>query len=153
MIKNINLAIKINSYLKQLAGWRRWVVLGSLGMMAALALPPLYLLPFLIPAFTGFFLIIEGSRGSGFSITSLKDGWWFGFGFFIAGLYWIGFSFFVDACFFYTKLPLMQHAKPTPGPTPIPSTRNSRFFFLLSSSLDQMTTYAMTAARWLQWNC
>ena len=56
MIKNINLAIKINSYLKQLAGWRRWVVLGSLGMMAALALPPLYLLPFLIPAFTGFFV-------------------------------------------------------------------------------------------------
>jgi apolipoprotein N-acyltransferase len=97
MIKNQNLAIKIKVYLNQLVGWRRWFIIGSLGMMAALALPPLYLLPFLIPAFTCLFWIIEGNRSSGFSIISFIDGWWFGLGFFTAGLYWISFSFFVDA--------------------------------------------------------
>ena len=42
-----------------LDGWRRWAALGSLGVMAALALPPLYLLPLLIPAFSGLLWVLE----------------------------------------------------------------------------------------------
>ncbi|NJM35605.1 MAG: hypothetical protein HC850_13925, partial [Rhodomicrobium sp.] len=34
------------------------------------------------------------------------SGWWFGFGFFAAGLYWIGFAFFVEADKFAALLPL-----------------------------------------------
>lgn len=97
MTGQIILAIKIKAYLKRLVGWRRWLVLFTLGLMAALALPPLYLLPFLIPAFSCLFWLLEGNSSSHPPIEGLKDGWWFGFGFFIAGLYWIGFSFFVDA--------------------------------------------------------
>jgi len=77
-----------------LDGWRRWAALGSLGVMAALALPPLYLLPLLIPAFSGLLWVLEDAPSSG---QAFADGWWFGFGFSAAGLYWIGFSFFVDA--------------------------------------------------------
>ena len=97
MTENIILAIKIKSYLQRLVGWRRCAVLIALGVMAALALPPLYLLPFLIPAFSCLFWVLERNFGSGYSISSFVDGWWFGFGFFTAGLYWIGLSFFVDA--------------------------------------------------------
>ncbi|MBT3306148.1 MAG: apolipoprotein N-acyltransferase [Alphaproteobacteria bacterium] len=80
--------------LSALAGWRRWVVLSALGVMAALALPPLYLLPLLIPAFSGLLWAVEDSPGPK---AAFADGWWFGFGFSAAGLYWVGLSFFVDA--------------------------------------------------------
>ena len=86
--------------LTRLAGWRRWAALGALGVMAALALPPLFLLPLLIPAFSGLLWTIEDSAAPGSTGRAFADGWWFGFGFSAAGLYWIGFSFFVDAAQF-----------------------------------------------------
>jgi len=97
MIKKLASVNTIKGRLKRLVGWRRWLTLGTLGMMAALALPPLYLLPFLIPAFSCLLWIIKDNSGSGFSFAAFRDGWWFGFGFSVAGLYWIGFAFFVDA--------------------------------------------------------
>ena len=87
-------AVAFKHRLTRLAGWRRMAVLGALGVMAALALPPLYLLPLLIPAFSGLLWVLEDDPASG---RAFADGWWFGFGFSVAGLYWIGFSFFVDA--------------------------------------------------------
>lgn len=87
-------AIALRRRLAALTGWRRWTVFGILGVLAALALPPLYLLPFLIPAFGGLLWAVEDSPGPG---RALADGWWFGFGLSVAGLYWVGFSFFVDA--------------------------------------------------------
>ncbi len=77
-----------------LTGWRRMAILGALGVMAALALPPWHLLPLLIPAFSGLLWVIEDGSAPG---RAFADGWWFGFGFSSAGLYWIGVSFFVDA--------------------------------------------------------
>ena len=38
--------------------------------------------------------LIEGSRSWW---QAFRDGWWFGFGHFIAGFYWIGLSLLVDA--------------------------------------------------------
>ena len=96
MSRKLNSLINIKHKLNLLTGWRRWAVLSILGVMAALALPPLYLLPFLIPAFSGLLWAIEDNHCSGFSLAAFADGWWFGFGFSIAGLYWIGFSFLVD---------------------------------------------------------
>ena len=87
-------AVALKGRLTRLAGWRRMAALGALGVMAALALPPLYLLPLLIPAFSGLLWVLEDAPASGYAFA---DGWWFGFGFSTAGLYWIGFSFFVDA--------------------------------------------------------
>ena len=34
-----------------------------------------------------------------------STGWWFGFGYFLAGLYWVGFAFLVDAKTFGWLLP------------------------------------------------
>ncbi len=64
----------------------------ALGALSALALPPFYLLPLLIPSFSGLYLLIRDSRGC----QAFLDGWWWGFGFFTAGLYWICISLYVE---------------------------------------------------------
>ena len=84
----------IRGRLAGLIGWRRAAALGGLGVMAAMALPPVYFLVLLVPAFTGLLWIVEESPGVARSFFS---GWWFGFGFSAAGLSWIGSAFFVDA--------------------------------------------------------
>ncbi len=83
-------------------GWRRRGLVLLLGLCAALALPPLYLVFFLIPAFSGLVLLIENapSRKAAFGA-----GWWFGFGFYTAGLYWIGNAMLVDAARFGWMIP------------------------------------------------
>ena len=44
---------------------------------------------------------------SGAGLTgAAATGWWFGFGYFLAGLYWIGFAFLVDAPTFGWLLPI-----------------------------------------------
>ena len=77
-----------------LMGWRRAAVLGAFGVMAAMALPPVYFLVLLIPAFTGLLWTVEESPGMA---RSFSGGWWFGFGYTAAGLSWIGSAFFIDA--------------------------------------------------------
>lgn len=77
-----------------LGGWRRPALLGGLGVLAALALPPVYALPFLIPAFSGLLWSVEECSTPA---KAFAAGWWFGFGHSAAGLSWIGFAFLVDA--------------------------------------------------------
>ena len=110
------------SRIEQLRGWvvslERWprrVAALLLGVVTALAFPPLYILPLLIPGFVGLAWLIEGSSPSGrlqrtkltknASRSAFAVGWWFGVGFFAAGLYWVSFSFFVDAATFAWMAP------------------------------------------------
>jgi apolipoprotein N-acyltransferase len=79
--------------LGDLAGWRRWLVAFILGFVAALALPPFYALPLLVPAFTGLMWLIESSRSMR---SAFAAGWWFGLGHFVLGLYWIANALLVD---------------------------------------------------------
>ena len=37
--------------------------------------------------------------------SAAATGWWFGFGYFLAGLYWVGYAFLVDAPTFGWLLP------------------------------------------------
>ncbi len=76
-----------------LDGWRRWGLAFVLGALAALALPPVYFLPLLVPAFCGLFWLTEGSPGFR---SAAGVGWWFGFGHFLVGLYWVAIAFFTD---------------------------------------------------------
>ena len=39
-------------------------------------------------------------------IGAAVTGWWFGFGYFLAGLYWVGYAFLVDAPTFGWLLPI-----------------------------------------------
>jgi apolipoprotein N-acyltransferase len=51
--------------------------------------------------------LIDGIGGRGWSALAAAAaiGWWFGFGYFLAGLYWLGYAFLVDAQTFGWLLP------------------------------------------------
>ena len=74
----------------------------GLGLLAALALPPLYLVPLLWPAFTGLVWLLDAAgRGR----RALAVGWCFGFGYYLAGLFWVGSAVLVVAEQFWWFLP------------------------------------------------
>lgn len=77
-----------------LTGWRRASAGVLLGALAVAALPPLHWLALLPVSFTGLVWLIKGSvtRRAAFAA-----GWWFGLGYFVAGLYWFSHALLVDA--------------------------------------------------------
>lgn len=93
--------------LAQLHGWRRLTLATLLGALAALALPPLHLVPLLWPAFIGLLWLLEGTPGAW---AAFRLGWAFGLGYFLLGLYWVGIAFLVDAERFAAVMPLAVFA-------------------------------------------
>lgn len=85
-----------------LHGWRRTMVAFLAGAASVLALPPVFLLPVLFFTLPILVLLLDGADAdpprARWSFGSFfKVGWWFGFGYFLAGLYWIGEALLVDA--------------------------------------------------------
>jgi apolipoprotein N-acyltransferase len=88
-------------------GWRRWLIAFVAGALSALAMAPLTLWPVLFLTLPTLVWLIDGAGadyGRGV-IAAAATGWWFGFGYFLAGLYWVGFAFLVDAPTFGWLLP------------------------------------------------
>lgn len=86
-----------------LRGWKAVGLAMALGALAALALPPFYFVPLLIPAFTGLLWQLAGAtRARGAFLL----GWAFGFGYFVLGLYWIGIAMTVDLARFGWFMPV-----------------------------------------------
>jgi apolipoprotein N-acyltransferase len=85
-----------------LTGWRRRGFAFLLGLLAALALPPLYFFPLLIVGLTGLLWLIDPRRRP---LASFSAGWWWGFGHFIVAFYWIAESFLVDPVKFGWMIP------------------------------------------------
>jgi apolipoprotein N-acyltransferase len=88
-------------------GWRRCLIAVAAGALAALAMAPFDIWPVLFVSFPVLVWLIDGagdSRWGGVAIAAWT-GWWFGFGYFVAGLYWIGYAFLVDAPTFGWLLP------------------------------------------------
>lgn len=85
-----------------LAGWRRRGLAFGLGALAALALPPVHLLPVLLLAFPGLVWLCDGadSRRAAFGA-----GFWFGSGWFVVGLYWISHALLTDPARFGWMIP------------------------------------------------
>ncbi|MEZ5892390.1 MAG: apolipoprotein N-acyltransferase [Parvularculaceae bacterium] len=79
-------------------GWRRWLIAFLAGAGAALAMAPFYLLPLLAVGLTVFVLQIDGAREAARSRrAAFAAGWFWGFGYFLVGVYWMALSFFVQA--------------------------------------------------------
>lgn len=84
----------------------RWPARGLafvLGFMAVFAMPPLYQIYLLVPSLSGLLWLsaAQPTRWRAFAV-----GWWFGAGFFAAGLYWVSFALLVDAEKFAWLMPI-----------------------------------------------
>jgi apolipoprotein N-acyltransferase len=89
-------------------GWRRNLIAFAAGAATALALPPLSVWPMPFLTFPVLVWLVDGAAGAAHSAvrSAAVVGWWFGFGYFLAGLYWIGHAFLVDAQTFAWLLPV-----------------------------------------------
>ncbi|HZT87050.1 MAG TPA: apolipoprotein N-acyltransferase [Stellaceae bacterium] len=85
-----------------LTGWRRYGLAFLLGVVLAGTLPPVDLPPLLFVAFPGLLWLDDGSRGFW---ASLRLGYAFGLGFFVAGMYWIAGALLVDIDDYWWALP------------------------------------------------
>jgi len=86
------------AFIVGLSGWRRMLAAFLFGVASALAMAPVYALPLLAVGLTGLALLIDGAAGRKQPKRSgLAVGWFWGFGYFLAGIYWMAFSFFVQA--------------------------------------------------------
>jgi apolipoprotein N-acyltransferase len=88
-------------------GWRRAAIALVAGAISALAMAPFNAWPVLFVTFPVLVWLIDGTGPGGRgAISAAFAGWWFGFGYFVAGLYWIGNALLVDADTFAWLLPL-----------------------------------------------
>ena len=95
-------------------GWRRVAIAFIAGAASTLALAPFNAWPVLFLTFPVLVWLVDGAaagRLGGVGAAAIA-GWWFGFGYFLAGLYWIGFAFLVDADKFAWLLPIAVVALP-----------------------------------------
>jgi apolipoprotein N-acyltransferase len=91
-------------------GWRRWAIAFLAGALSNLALAPFFMSPVLfltLPVLV--WLLDDAARRSqdwrDRARTAASVGWWFGFGYFMFGLFWIGEAFLVEAETFGWLLP------------------------------------------------
>ncbi|MBB1092511.1 apolipoprotein N-acyltransferase [Rhodopseudomonas palustris] len=89
-------------------GWKRAAIAFVAGALSSLAMAPFNAWPILFVTFPVAVWLIDGAgagRWRGVPAAALS-GWWFGFGYFVPGLYWIGYAFLVDAQTFAWLLPV-----------------------------------------------
>jgi len=107
--------------LSRLKGARRQGAAFLLGALAAAALPPFYLIPLCFISFSAFVLLLDALAGKapgqpGHSGRKLRlaaaTGWFFGFGYFTAGLWWLANAMTVDMRQFGWAIPFAVFGLP-----------------------------------------
>lgn len=98
-------------------GWRRAVLALALGGLSALAHAPFHLFPILFLTLPPLVWMTDGALVAHPGLLrrlapAFALGWWFGLGYFLAGLYWVGAAFLVDADIFGWMMPLAVVALP-----------------------------------------
>ena len=88
-------------------GWRRGAIAFAAGAVSVLAMAPFNLWPVLFLTLPVVVWLIDGAGAGklGGVAAAALSGWWFGFGYLLAGLYWIGNALLVDAQTFGWLLP------------------------------------------------
>ncbi|MGB7336285.1 MAG: apolipoprotein N-acyltransferase [Salaquimonas sp.] len=101
----------ISSQIVLLFGWKRYWLAFAAGLLSALAMAPIDFFPILFLTLPVFAWIMDGVYADGKNgwIAAVKSpflcGWWFGFGYFLMGLWWVGNAFLVDVEDFIWLLP------------------------------------------------
>lgn len=93
-----------------LRGWRRWLMACAAGAVGSLAMPPFGFLPALVLSLVPAIWLLDGPTGASSSRwaplkTAAFLGWYWGFGYFVAGLWWLGAAFLVEADQFAWAMP------------------------------------------------
>jgi apolipoprotein N-acyltransferase len=98
--------------LRGLVGWRRRLAAFVAGVLSVLAMAPFFLWPVLWITLPVLVWLIDGAvrrdadRGPVRRLAAAAEtGWWWGFGYFLAGLHWIGEAFLVEAELFAVFMP------------------------------------------------
>ncbi len=88
-------------------GWRGHAISAGAGVASVLAMAPVFLVPVLFITLPVLLwrILGETDRGSVDLRAASIQGWWFGFGYFFAGLFWVGEAFLVEADVFGWLLP------------------------------------------------
>jgi apolipoprotein N-acyltransferase len=96
------------------SGWRRMLIAFLAGAASTLALAPVHVWPAMFVTMPPLVWLLDGVKSTGWRgiRTTFAIGWWFGFGYFVAGFYWIGAAFLVDAKTFAWLLPVAVTALP-----------------------------------------
>jgi len=100
-------------WVRGLSGWRRLAVAFAAGSLSVLAMAPFFLWPVLFLTLPVLVWLIDGaqtqSEGASFwqrpAVRAATGGWWFGFGYFLFGLFWVGEAFLVEADKFAWLMP------------------------------------------------
>jgi apolipoprotein N-acyltransferase len=93
-------------------GVKRAVLAFAAGAFSVLALPPFNFFAALFISFPVLVWLLDGASGPpergllGRMRPAFATGWWFGFGYFVAGLWWLGNALLIDAGGFAWALPL-----------------------------------------------
>jgi apolipoprotein N-acyltransferase len=94
-------------------GWKRRAIAFAAGAVSAFAMAPFDLWPLLALTLPVLVFLIDGAgMGTNGLRAAFGAGWWFGFGFFLAGLYWTGMALLVEADKFAWLLPFAVLALP-----------------------------------------
>jgi apolipoprotein N-acyltransferase len=94
-------------------GWQRRLIALGAGAVGALAMPPVgFGVAILVPLVAAVWLIDGAAESSAVACkrwasmrSAFGAGWWWGFGYFVAGLWWLGAAFLVDGVKFAWALP------------------------------------------------
>ena len=99
-------------HLRSLGGWRRRGAALAAGSVSVLAMAPFFAWPILWITLPALVWLIDGAvagDAAGWrrhpAARAAEIGWWFGFGYFLFGLFWIGEAFLVEAEIFAVLLP------------------------------------------------
>ena len=134
-------------------GWHRTLIAFGAGLVSVLALPPINAWPVLFLTFPLLVWIIDGAGEDAFGGigSAALAGWWFGFGYFLAGFYWIGFAFLVDAKTFGWLLPVAVIGLPA-GLALFPAAAFGIARALWTRGASRLLAFAvaMTATEWLR---
>lgn len=88
----------LRAHIAGATGYRRAGIAFTAGAVSVLAYAPFFLWPILFVTFPALVWLVDGAGSVARSTRQAAlDGWWFGFGFFLLGLFWIGEAFLVEA--------------------------------------------------------
>ena len=88
----------VRAWVTGLVGWKRYAFAFFMGVAAALAMAPYYILPLMIVGFTALvWLIDSAARHEKPRRTGFFTAWWFACGYMILSIYWMMLSWMVHA--------------------------------------------------------